>query len=380
LASSELREQRDRIRDIDAQILDLLRERLDVAREIGRIKHTLGLPLKDFAVEREVLARAKEKADALGLYQDLVEGVTRLCIKAAVRAQDEFKQKHLVTKGNKRIAIVGGLGRMGLWLADYFADFGHTVTLIDSAKSKTKAPYPVATTLEQHVEEQDFIVLSTPMSETSQIIQQLCKLKPKGVVFDICSLKSPVQESLLAAAQNGVKVSSIHPMFGPNIDFLAGRNILFCEHPKFAPVATVESLFNQSSAKILRVNFVEHDAYMSYVLGLSHFANLVFAGVLRESGFAYSQLASIGSTTFNAQMRVTHAVAGENPDLYYEIQAANTQSPVVYEKLKGTIEKFQRAIAKKDRNAFIKMMAEDNHYLDDGKMPPPESNDPISVF
>ena len=67
----------------------------------------------------------------------------------------------------------------------------------------------------------------------------------------------------------------------------------------------------------------EHDRLIAYVLGLSHALNIAFFTALAESGEAAPRLARMSSTTFDAQLDVATRVAGENPDLYYEIQSLN---------------------------------------------------------
>jgi chorismate mutase/prephenate dehydrogenase len=42
-----------------------------------------------------------------------------------------------------------------------------------------------------------------------------------------------------------------------------------------------------------------------------------------ESGEAAPRLARMSSTTFDAQLDVATKVAGENPDMYFEIQSLN---------------------------------------------------------
>ena len=55
----DLAELRDRINDIDRQILTLYRQRMDVACQIAEYKRAHGLPVLDAAREREKLAQAE---------------------------------------------------------------------------------------------------------------------------------------------------------------------------------------------------------------------------------------------------------------------------------------------------------------------------------
>jgi chorismate mutase len=52
---------RDEIDAIDAELLSLLNRRVLLAREVGRRKRGVGLPLRDARRERQILARARER-------------------------------------------------------------------------------------------------------------------------------------------------------------------------------------------------------------------------------------------------------------------------------------------------------------------------------
>ena len=56
---------RRRIRNLDAALLGLVAERLELAREVGREKRAAAVPLRDYEVEKRVLERSAESAEAL---------------------------------------------------------------------------------------------------------------------------------------------------------------------------------------------------------------------------------------------------------------------------------------------------------------------------
>jgi chorismate mutase / prephenate dehydrogenase len=114
---TQLKDLREAVRSLDDQILGLMAKRLEVARAIGRVKADQNLPIKDYKVEKDVIERARAKARELGMYEAFAEDVSRLLIRYAVTAQDEFRRQRQapgITPARK-ILIVGGRGRMGLW-------------------------------------------------------------------------------------------------------------------------------------------------------------------------------------------------------------------------------------------------------------------------
>jgi len=277
--NDNLKDLRKKIREIDDQILYLMNDRLKLAREIGQQKLDKNLPIKDFKVEKEVIDKSCETARDIGLYEQMAKEAAQLLIKYAVSAQEEFHDysRHKAGSKKKNIIIIGGFGKMGSWLVQFFDSLGHQVSIYDNSNSVPPEiiTFPVIPNLES-TKDFDIIVLSTPITTTSSIISQLAKIKPKALVFDICSLKSPVLDSIHKAEEAGLRITSIHPMFGPNVELLSGHNFIFCETKDKSLCDEAEELFRDTSASLYRIPIGLHDSFISYVLGLSHLINLVF--------------------------------------------------------------------------------------------------------
>ena len=69
MENPELNDLRTQINHIDEQLLQLIVQRFDVVREVGRVKQTAHLPIKDAAREQAVLNRLKAKVDDEALQQ-----------------------------------------------------------------------------------------------------------------------------------------------------------------------------------------------------------------------------------------------------------------------------------------------------------------------
>ena len=361
----ELNSLRQQIRQADEEILELLSRRLDLARKVGAIKVTRSLPIKDYRVEKEVLKGARERAEALGIYPEFAEEITQTLIKYACVAQDEFKSKGTAPSPEKQkeILVIGGGGKMGGWVSHFFRSFGHQVRIYDTGK-QSETPFPNVENLEEAIKSADVIILATPISATPALIQTLADLKVKAVVFDICSLKSPLLKGIKEASKKGLKVTSIHPMFGPEARFLFGRNIVFCENPECPELTDFAiDLFEQSSAGIVRIPLDEHDKFIGYLLGLSHLTSLLFGTTLSRSGMELERLKALGSTTFNQQLAVTGPVVQENQSLYYEIQTENIFSENILDSLRSTLEDYSSSIVRKDMTSFKALMEKARKYL-----------------
>jgi chorismate mutase len=87
-AGARLEELRHEIATTDEQLVRLIAHRLELAREIGKTKLALGLPVMDPAREAEVVRRAVEQARARGADAELVRGILWRIIDAARAVQD----------------------------------------------------------------------------------------------------------------------------------------------------------------------------------------------------------------------------------------------------------------------------------------------------
>jgi chorismate mutase/prephenate dehydrogenase len=366
--ADDLKHLRERIRALDDQLLGLVKERLELARAIGAVKLASGLPIKDYKVEKDVLARAAQRARELDLYEELATDLSKLLIRYSVQAQDEYHHRQSARGATRpsRILIAGGLGRMGGWLAEFFDSFGHEVSLYEpDAVAPGAAPpsHPLTIALEPALEQADVVVLAAPISETAPLIDRLTIAKPRGLIFDICSLKSPLVAAIERARKAGLRIASVHPMFGPKVEVLADRNIVVCDCGDGAAAAEARALFESTSARLVTMPLSEHDKLMSCVLGLSHMASLIFGRALATSGLAYERLAEVASTTFRAQLGVTIPVVNENPDLYYEIQVENDHTAAILDSLSQAFAVYRGVIEGEDRAAFKAMMEESRAFL-----------------
>ncbi len=293
--------------------------------------------MRDFEVEKRVLARAAASAEALGLAPELARGVMRQLVEEACRVQ-EIDHFSTYSGESESILVVGGAGKMGQWLVRFFETQGHRVLIYDPALA---AP---ATSEERRSAKR---WRRSPMgSPPPRWSSSRCRSTGSpgwsrrspgsdstGVLCDVASVKEHLRPALDAARERGVAVTSIHPMFGAGARTLSDKVICLCDCGVPAATERVASLFRETAVTLVPLSLERHDEIASYVLGLSHFLNLLFARVLATSGLSFAELTAVGSTTFHSQFATTESVVRENPLLYYEIQKANRFSERVYREL-----------------------------------------------
>ncbi len=355
-----LDELRSRLSALDRQLVDLISDRQQIVAEIGRTKQDAGAATRDYAREKQVLEMGRQQAAGRGVDPDLVEDILRQLIRTSLESQERDR---VVAEGKgdgRRVLVIGGAGKMGRWFVDFFASQGFATTIADKAVDNGPGQY--ANWTDAGVDF-DVIVVAAPLAVSGRILAQLAVLKPPGLVFDIGSLKSPLQDGLRELHAAGCRVTSLHPMYGPDTRLLSGRHLIFCDVGDAGATAAAKELFAATMVEQLDMSLEDHDRLIAYVLGLSHALNIAFFTALAESGEAAPRLAQMSSTTFDAQLLVSGAVAEDNPHLYFEIQNLNKYGLGPLDALCEAAARIRATVAGGDEQAFVELMEKGREYL-----------------
>jgi chorismate mutase / prephenate dehydrogenase len=345
---------RRRIEKIDREILRMMANRTAAAVEMGQMKATDSIPLRAPQVEEQVIGRYVERAKEFGMSAESARQIATLLIRESIEQQGRIPRPQL----SKRMLIVGGNGRMGMWLCRFFASRGHRIRVHDQGDN---AQFPMEKDLQRGVREAEVIVLATPISVTPGLLEKVLAWEPTGVVLDIASIKTPLIPVLRGGAAKGAKVCSMHPMFGPDTPTIVDRNVILCDCGSPDAVEVTRSLIDGSN--IVEMEVEDHDPIMSYVLGLSHAVNIAFFETLRQSGRSFEELEKTASTTFRKQVESARHVASENEQLYYEIQHLNPYNIETLGHLQKAVADLKEAAETGDREAFRRMMVEGRDYF-----------------
>jgi chorismate mutase/prephenate dehydrogenase len=351
---------RTELSDIDRQIVDLIAARQRVVWEIGRTKQSAGTGTRDYAREKEVLDKARAQAERLGIDPDLAEDIMRQLIRSSLASQ-ERDRVIAEGKGNGQSALViGGAGKMGGWFTDFFQSQGFATTIADPGVEDGHGQFSDWTDAGVDF---DIIIVAAPLAVSGRILAQLAVLKPRGLIFDIGSLKTPLRDGLQELQRAGCRVTSLHPMFGPDTRLLSGRHLIFCDAGNDAATAAAKELFSSTMVEQLDMSLDDHDRLIAYVLGLSHALNIAFFTALAESGEAAPKLARMSSTTFDAQLLVSAAVAQDNPHLYFEIQNLNRFGVEPLNALCEAAGRIRDLVVGDDEQGFVDLMERGKAYM-----------------
>ncbi len=351
---------REQLSGVDRRLVQLIAERQQLVTEIGKHKRGAGAATRDYAREKDVLDMGRSQAAQLGIDPDLAEDVLRKLIRSSLASQERDR---VIAEGKgdgRRVLVIGGAGKMGGWFVDFFASQGFATTVADRAVDNAPGRFQQWTDAGV---DYDVIVVAAPLAVSGRILAQLAVLKPQGLVFDIGSLKSPLIDGLHELRDAGCRVTSLHPMYGPDTRLLSGRHLIICDVGSKQATQDAKELFSSTMVEQLDMGLEDHDRLIAYVLGLSHALNIAFFTALAESGEAAPKLARLSSTTFDSQLLVSAAVAQDNPHLYFEIQNLNKFGLGPLDALCDAAGRIREVVADGNEEAFVELMEKGRQYL-----------------
>ena len=337
----------------------MVSQREQASLEIGLVKQKDGLPVRDKGRELEVKKAFAKRARYVGANPEIALKIAELLIADSIAIQTRDAKRDLT---GKKILVVGGSGRMGAWICRRLSNRGATVKVWDP-RGRLKG-YENLGALRPAVRDSDIIVVASPIGIAPADLKLVLKADPKGLVFDVCSVKSHISKQLRSAARSGVSIASAHPMFGPNVATPKGRNVIVCDCGSAKGVALAEKLFTGAGANVVKMSIERHDELMAYVLGLSHLDSMLFATALAGSGKSLAALKNVQGPSFERMLAASKELSRESVRVYHDIQALNPNTRAMFTNFVNSVKLLKRAAIQKDSTEFRKLMESNRKYLE----------------
>jgi prephenate dehydrogenase len=224
----------------------------------------------------------------------------------------------------QQVAVVGAAGKMGSWFTSYFARRGLDVSVYDINQNILKTPphVKVQTSLLHCVEDADLVFVSVPVQKTPQAIRECTKnMKDGAIIAEISSVKDKTFAALKNTPIN-LRPLCIHPMFGPGASKKVGIRVLLVPvRNEKIELKIANEIFENANVMVLP-NARQHDKSIAMVLGLTYFANILFAKVMSSSNV--SMLKQVSGTTFGLQSLIAESIFTEEPELVIALIRENT--------------------------------------------------------
>ena len=223
----------------------------------------------------------------------------------------------------KEIAVIGAGGNMGSWFSKYFQKKGIRLSVYDinPASLKSFSNKIIYENIADCVRGADLVLVCVPIRNTPVIIGECAsQMKSGAILAEISSVKRQTFTALKKVSSI-IKPLCIHPMFGPGrMDLKQMKILLIPVKNEQLELKILNELFDGAIIAVIS-NPEIHDKLIAIVLGLTHYANMVFASILSKQNF--SCLSDVAGTTFEIQSLLAASIMTEEPDLVISLLLEN---------------------------------------------------------
>ena len=349
-AKQQLEQLRQAIDNTDSQLIELIKQRSELTKQVGDVKRHLQAPLYVPEREQQMISARRQQAEQMELSPDLVEDVLRRIIRESYRTQTA-QATPTSCDLERPVVIVGGRGRLGTLFCRLFKQTGYTVKVIDKGDA-------LSDITEHHPQ---LVVIAVPVNITAQVISELPKLPDDCVLADLTSIKhQPLQQML---AQHEGPVVGLHPMFGPSVPNLAKQLVVACEGRKAEAYQWLIAQFTNWGAHVEWVDSQAHDSSMGWIQVMRHLSTFVYGAHMAEEQADIAQLLQLSSPIYRMELMMVGRLFAQNADLYADIIQSH---PEQFDVIKRYLARFQHTLdvlERGDKANFVETFQQVNGYF-----------------
>jgi len=258
----------------------------------------------------------------------------------------------------KRIAIIGGAGKMGRWFADFLLRDSKEVAITDSNREKLlEARKQLAVETMSNVEAvrtADAVLISVPIDSFEEVVEQIHPYTHSGqVIIDITSVKVFPVEVMHKYITAGLMLGA-HPMFGPGAKDVSNKNFILTptSEDETALAQEVRQYLETRGARVTLMTPHEHDEMMAIILGLPSFIAMVSADTLLS--FDKLKLTRvISGSTYKLLLMLAESVVSEGPELYASLQMSLPGMVKIEDLFRSKAKEWEGLVKDKDKRRFI---------------------------
>lgn len=339
-AEKQLDHYRDKIDDIDSQLVNLLAQRQKVTQAIGAIKRANSLPIYVPTREASLIASRRAQAEAIGLSGDLVEDVLRRAMRSSYHSQDANYAKTNDTIN--KVVVVGGKGALGKVLVSLFSKSNYKVVVLE------KEDWPKRKEL---LEDADLVMIAVPINQTEQVISELPPLSADCVLADVTSVKSKPLQAMLQ--QHKGPVVGLHPMFGPDAPGMIKQVVVVCEGRDKESYQWFIEQMQVWGAQIHHTEAVVHDKAMSFIQVMRHFSTFVYGQHLEQENPNLSELIAFSSPIYRLELAMVGRLFAQAPSLYADIIFNDKDNVDLLERFHQRFGEALKLIKSQDKVTFV---------------------------
>ena len=272
----------------------------------------------------------------------------------------------------RNVVIVGAGGGFGTRLSRKLAAEGVSVTGIDPAGEPAEEVLVRSIRADVGVPDgevdlalggADCVILALPEAVALEHAGTIAdRMRPGSLLVDLLSVKTPIVHRL-EAIQKDVERLSIHPMFGPSLDF-EGRSVVVVEVSSGPRASGFVSMLERWGARVTYMTAEQHDVGTAAVQVATHAAILAFGATLSRLGYDVGTGMAIATPPHMALLALLARIVDADPEIYWKIQTSNPMAEVVRKSLAAGVQDLDAAAASGDFARFRSLLSSSREVLE----------------
>ena len=340
---------------LDRDLLQIMARRMSLVAEVAAYKRAHGVRIRDAVREREVLADRRDRAEALGLPSGEIESIFRVLLRSSRDHQAALRAEVPMDDQPKRVAIIGGSGKIGRLVGRLFGDLGHHILVADRDTSLSAADAAAAA---------DVTIISVPIDLTEAVIREVGPhVREDALLMDVTSIKEAPVAAMLASTRGSVV--GTHPMFGPTVHTLQGQRVVLCRARGDEWANWLARTLTSRGLVLTEATPAQHDRAMSIVQVLTHFQTQVLGLTLARLGVPLDETMRFTSPAYLLELYVTARHFGQDPGLYGPIEMRNPRTPEVTSAFSDVAREISDVLAAGDQASFARMFEDVRAFFGD---------------
>jgi chorismate mutase/prephenate dehydrogenase len=336
---------RHQIDEVDSELVNLLKKRGLITKQIGELKSKYAQPI--YVPEREsaLIEARRTQAQTLGVSPDLVEDVLRRMMRDSYHSQ--HAKYACVNPDIAKVVVVGGGGALGKVFVKLFAQSAYDVSALE------KADWPNAAS---RLADADLVIMAVPINQTCDLIAQLPILKDTCILADVTSIKQAPLDAMLKVHKG--PVVGLHPMFGPDAPGMIKQVVVVCEGRQSQHYEWLLEQMRLWGGSLYHSSAQEHDHAMAYIQVMRHFSTFVYGQHLQQENPKLTELIAFSSPIYRLELAMVGRLFAQAPELYADIIFSNQDSVALLKRFSKRFSQAIELLENGDKSAFIAQFKE----------------------
>lgn len=319
---------RSEIDAIDDKIVELLNQRMTVTDKVGEWKKINNVPTYQGNREANLIERLKEKSKNV-ILRDLIPEIYRAILSASKASQK------LHTAENLRFSKIGivGLGLIGgsIAKAAKSVDPNIRVSVFQRPDKKNNIDDIIVSRVvsdwESFVNDNDMIIIATPISAVVGTAESIARIKRKAVnkliVIDVAGVKEEISQKFADFSSDSIEFLPTHPMAGgeksgyehAKANLFDNKAWILTPHAKNTSetIQSVRSFVTQLGAQSEILTPTAHDGR---VASISHLTFMIASYLIKYIADKRPETIKLAGTGFLSTTRVASGSVQMHTEIY----------------------------------------------------------------